>query len=88
VLEVAYAWVGGTVVVILSIAIIIIIIMSCAFTAEEVVDRLSVMRQQEDTSYAYSNWLPKGREDTCLNITWREKICQWSYNVVDQYVLK
>jgi hypothetical protein len=21
-----------------------------------------------------------------LNITWREKICQWSYNVVDQYV--
>jgi hypothetical protein len=60
--------------------------MSHAFTVDEVVDRLSVMRQQEETSYAYSNWLPKGREDTCLNITWREKICQWSYNVVDQYV--
>jgi hypothetical protein len=61
--------------------------MSYAFTVDEVVDRLQVMRKQEDTSYSYSNWLPKGREDTCLNITWREKICQWSYNVVDQYVL-
>ena len=61
--------------------------MSYAFTVDEVVDRLEVMRKQEDTSYSYLNWLPKGREDTCLNISWREKICQWSYNVVDHFDL-
>jgi hypothetical protein len=22
-----------------------------------------------------------------INVIWREKICQWSYNVVDQYVI-
>jgi len=54
---------------------------------DEVVDRILVMRQQEETSYNYQFYLPRladGTRDTRLNLTWREKICQWSYNVVDQ----
>jgi len=54
---------------------------------DEVVDRVLAMRQQEETSYDYRLFLPRlpdGSPDTRLNISWREKICQWSYNVVDQ----
>jgi hypothetical protein len=61
--------------------------MSQSFLLEEVVDRVVVMRKQEETNYAYLSCLPKlpdGTYEPRLNITWREKICQWSYNVVDQ----
>ena len=60
---------------------------SQSLTMDDVVDRLRVMRHQEEKSYSYRNYLPKlpdGTYEDRLNITWREKICQWSYNVVDQ----
>lgn len=53
-------------------------------TPEEIAERVLIMMKQEEGSYAYDNYLPSGKVDTCLNITWREKISQWSYNVVDQ----
>lgn len=64
-----------------------------SMSLEEVIDRVCVMRRQEDTSYLYQNYLPsiKSFMDTGdareINVVWREKICQWSYNVVDQYVV-
>jgi hypothetical protein len=54
---------------------------------EEIVDRVLAMRKQEETSYFYRHFLPRlpdGTRDARLNIVWREKICQWTYNVVDQ----
>jgi hypothetical protein len=60
---------------------------------EDVIDRVRVMRRQEDTSYLYQNYLPSNEssmdtgEAREINVVWREKICQWSYNVVDQYVI-
>lgn len=57
---------------------------------DEIVDRVQAMRKQEETSYLYRHFLPRlpdGTRDTRLNIVWREKICQWSYNVVDHFDL-
>ena len=60
---------------------------------DDVIDRVRVMRHQEDTSYLYQNYLPSREsfmdtgEAREINVVWREKICQWSYNVVDQYVI-
>lgn len=54
---------------------------------EENADRVLAMRKQEDTGYLYRRFLPvlsDGSRDARLNVAWREKICQWSYNVVDQ----
>lgn len=54
---------------------------------DEVVDQVLAMRLQEETSYNYRSFLPTlpdGTKDSRLNITWREKIVQWSYRVVDQ----
>jgi hypothetical protein len=64
---------------------------------DEVADRVRAMRMQEETTYLYRRFLPSGIENdgqhsgetttTSLGTTylvWREKICQWSYNVVDQ----
>jgi hypothetical protein len=52
---------------------------------EDVVDRTRVMLRQEETAYAYKLYLPPVVEaESHLNNTWRERICQWSYNVVDQ----
>ena len=54
---------------------------------DEVVDRVLAMRHQEENSYNYRSFLPQlpdGTRDTRLNISWREKIIQWSYRVVDQ----
>lgn len=58
-----------------------------SLSLDDAADRLNVMRHQEKHSYAYRNYLPKwltGSEDEKVNMSWREKICQWSYNVVDQ----
>jgi hypothetical protein len=62
---------------------------------EEIVDRFRVMRHQEETSYCYQSYIPISSNNSSMdivdthrdiNVIWREKICQWSYNVVDQYV--
>jgi lipoyl(octanoyl) transferase len=47
------------------------------------------MRRQEETSYSYtSNYRPETDDpDNRLNVVWREKICHWSYNVVDHFDL-
>jgi len=60
--------------------------MPAMLSYEEVVDRLQVMRLQEQTSYAYRSYLPHLPHLSSVNLngSWREKICQWSYNVVDQ----
>jgi hypothetical protein len=56
-----------------------------SFATEDVVDRLQVMIKQETSCYAYNLYLAiKTDKDSHLNVTWREKICQWAYNVVDQ----
>jgi hypothetical protein len=58
-----------------------------ARSKEDVLDKLFIMRKQETTTYAYRNCFPKDLQaepEVYLNLTWREKICQWSYNVVDQ----
>jgi hypothetical protein len=59
---------------------------------DEVADRLRAMRKQEETTYLYRRFLPSftindengGKDTRTTNVVWREKICQWSYNVVDQ----
>ncbi|GKY94158.1 hypothetical protein MPSEU_000381900 [Mayamaea pseudoterrestris] len=57
-------------------------------SAEDLVDRLLVMQRQEETAYAYKLYLPPIVEaNSHLNNTWREKICQWAYNVVDHFDL-
>jgi hypothetical protein len=58
----------------------------CALSMDETVDRVNLMRHQEGTSYCYRNYFlaDLDEKDVRLNVTWREKICQWSYNVVDQ----
>ena len=53
---------------------------------EAVVDRVAVMRYQEETSYALKSYLPSDSSQN-LNVAWREKICHWSYNVVDHFDL-
>jgi hypothetical protein len=55
---------------------------------DALVDRVSAMREQEETSYTYSNYRPETDDpDNRLNVVWREKICHWSYNVVDHFDL-
>ena len=53
---------------------------------EEAADQVRAMRHQEETLYSgiFQANGSSGSEDLRLN--WREKICQWSYNVIDQYV--
>jgi len=57
---------------------------------DEIVALVNAMRKQEEASYCYRRYLPEetasstATSDSLLNVTWREKICQWSYNVVDQ----
>jgi hypothetical protein len=59
-------------------------------------DPIHVMLQQEKGSYAFPCDCPtvggfyhpqvcgKAVGPNRLNVKWRERICQWSYNVVDQ----
>ena len=57
-------------------------------STDVLVDRLSTMRKQEETSYSYLSYFP-GLDETGnrLNVAWREKITHWSYNVVDHFDL-
>mmetsp|Transcript_1171 Transcript_1171/g.2459 ORF Transcript_1171/g.2459 Transcript_1171/m.2459 type:complete len:411 (+) Transcript_1171:320-1552(+) len=61
-----------------------------------VIDRLSMMHQQERTIYNYNNAdklppsFPQANIDESippLNSSWREKICHWSFNVIDHFDL-
>jgi hypothetical protein len=52
-----------------------------------VLDRLQAMMYQEDTKYRYGSYFPPQQQTSTLNHEWREKICQWTYNVVDTYDL-
>ena len=63
-----------------------------------IISRLEVMRRQEQSTYSYRNYQPpafphpNGRnsaEDSAphLNSSWREKICHWSFNVIDHFDL-
>jgi Cyclin, N-terminal domain/Cyclin, C-terminal domain len=59
---------------------------------ECVLDRLQAMILQEQKHYNYESYFPAvAWEDmerqSQLNSSWREKICQWSYNVVDHFDL-
>lgn len=53
-------------------------------------ERISAMMHQEEVAYRYDLYWCTSQEshlDAQLNVTWREKICQWSYNVVDHFDL-
>lgn len=57
-----------------------------------VLDRLRAMMIQEEKNYCYESYLPRAsweeiEHQSQLNASWREKICQWSYNVVDHFDL-
>ena len=57
-----------------------------------VLDRLQAMMIQEETNYNYESYFPhtsweEMERQSHLNASWREKICQWSYNVVDHFDL-
>lgn len=59
---------------------------------ECVLDRLQIMMHQEETNYRYESYFPgtswaEMEHQAQLNASWREKICQWSYNVVDHFDL-
>eukprot|EP00980_Cylindrotheca_fusiformis_P003451 scaffold770_cov109-Cylindrotheca_fusiformis.AAC.18 len=60
---------------------------------ECLLERIQAMIVQEQTSYRYESCFPSNfsPEDVDyqhqLNVSWREKICQWSYNVVDHFDL-
>lgn len=57
------------------------------YLTETLVDQVLAMRTQEDNCYSYRNCFPNGGTDQNLNVTWREKICHWCYNVVDHFDL-
>jgi Cyclin, N-terminal domain/Cyclin, C-terminal domain len=54
-----------------------------------VLDRLRAMLYQESRGYDYNAYFPDPdlQQWNPLNHEWREKICQWTYNVVDTYDL-
>lgn len=58
-----------------------------------VIDRLSTMRRQERMMYNYRSSSPTSSKITAddsippLNSSWREKICHWSFNVIDHFDL-
>lgn len=57
-----------------------------------VLERLQAMVLQEETHYNYESYFPslsweEMERQSQLNASWREKICQWSYNVVDHFDL-
>lgn len=60
---------------------------------ECLLERIQTMILQEQTSYRYESYFPKSLsprevdQQHQLNVSWREKICQWSYNVVDHFDL-
>ena len=59
---------------------------------DALLDRMVAMMHQEETAYRYDIYLTSSGagldiEESQLNITWRERICQWSYNVVDHFDL-
>ena len=60
---------------------------------ECLLERIQTMIVQEQTSYRYESYFPKSLSPQevdrqhQLNVSWREKICQWSYNVVDHFDL-
>ena len=59
---------------------------SSVVSLDSIVDRVNAMRVQEDGPYLYESYLLDS-EETQLNVTWREKIIHWSYNVVDHFEL-
>lgn len=58
---------------------------------DDATTRLLAMMETERISYCYHHFLAKSHSSDAaeyrLNIAWREKICQWSYNVVDHFDL-
>lgn len=63
-----------------------------------IISRLEVMRSQEQSTYSYRNYKPpafphqnnrNGTDESTpiLNSSWREKICHWSFNVIDHFDL-
>lgn len=59
---------------------------SAVVSLDSIVDRVLVMRRQEEGPYDYASYLLDG-DDSKLNFSWREKITHWSYNVIDHFDL-
>jgi hypothetical protein len=47
-------------------------------------DQLVAMRHTESAMYTYEGYLAPGSDGSVFSVSWREKICRWSYNVADQ----
>jgi hypothetical protein len=58
-------------------------------STEALIDRIDGMRKQEETSYSYFRCCSELEREAGnrLNVAWREKICAWSYSVVDHFDL-
>ena len=62
---------------------------------EETLDKLRAMIYQEESGYHLDSYFPPEvprngslpRQQNIIHGGWREKICQWSYNVVDHFDL-
>jgi hypothetical protein len=57
---------------------------------DNLLERITAMMHQEEVSYRYDKYWCSALETNAgaqLNVAWREKICQWSYNVVDHFDL-
>ena len=64
-----------------------------------IISRLETMRTQEQSTYSYRNYEPPAfpvpnssryhvdESIPLLNSSWREKICHWSFNVIDHFDL-
>jgi Cyclin, N-terminal domain/Cyclin, C-terminal domain len=59
---------------------------SSVVSLDSIIDRVNIMRKQEDGPYLYQSYL-LSTDDIKLNVAWREKITHWSYNVVDHFEL-
>lgn len=56
------------------------------------VDRIRAMRNQEQVNYAYRNYIRSPTSSSISSNTteligWREKICHWTYSVIDHFDL-
>jgi len=64
----------------------------CSVTTSFLIDRINAMKRQEMAFYLYHMYLQPSRTRQCEDdrlefYAWREKICHWSYSVIDHFDL-
>jgi Cyclin, N-terminal domain/Cyclin, C-terminal domain len=61
---------------------------SSSFTMDEVVDIIAVMQLQEQTIYLRGDFLANGLCADVVDATWRQRIVEWMFGVVDHCSLR